>query len=78
MTVSNGIGTSIETKEIEFEPTNVCITRTHVFVSNTSILYDWQFRSEVAAQNGGFNSSKYSAIDGINIQRESEAYYFTL
>ncbi len=62
LTVTNGIGTSVETKKVDFEPLDVCMNKTLVFAANKSIVFCWNFRSENT--HGGGGSAKFSAIDG--------------
>lgn len=45
LTVSNAIGTSIDTKTIDFTPHMIKMTKTHVIVASTDIVFTWQFRS---------------------------------
>ncbi|KAJ3332051.1 WD repeat-containing protein 35 [Blyttiomyces sp. JEL0837] len=56
LTVSNAIGTAIETKYIEFMPKTAKITRTHVVAATTDIIICWQYRS---------TSKKTAAFDAI-------------
>ncbi|KAI9193226.1 uncharacterized protein BJ171DRAFT_588781 [Polychytrium aggregatum] len=56
ISVVNSIGTSIESKQIDFEPRFAAINKTHVFVASSDIVMYWQFRSSVLG-------SKLSAID---------------
>ncbi|KAJ3204127.1 WD repeat-containing protein 35, partial [Entophlyctis luteolus] len=44
LTVSNAIGTAIETRQIQFAPITARITKTHVIAASADTVFCWQFR----------------------------------
>ncbi|KAJ3057254.1 WD repeat-containing protein 35 [Rhizophlyctis rosea] len=57
LTVSNAIGTAIETKYVDFEPRTAVIAKTHVFATSPEVVFSWQFRT--------LTSSKVAALDAL-------------
>ena len=59
MTVSNAIGTAMETKYIDFEPRTAAIAKTHVFAASSEVVFSWKFRSLTAP--------RVTALDGKQV-----------
>ncbi|KAJ3392142.1 WD repeat-containing protein 35 [Lobulomyces angularis] len=73
--IYNAIGTSVESKEIDFEPKSVSINKSHVFISSNEIVVDWQFKILGVNNTPQINAgavNKFSALDALRRKETKE------
>ncbi|KAJ3069811.1 WD repeat-containing protein 35 [Podochytrium sp. JEL0797] len=80
LTVVNAIGTAIETRNVQFAPKTVRITKTHVIAASTDTVFCWQFRMPpkksgalevIRKKEGGFKDRMFhidDVSDAVNVE----------
>jgi hypothetical protein len=62
LTISNAIGTALETRYIEFAPNNAVLTKNYAIGSSSDIVVFWQYRTtqkKSGAFDGKLNQSTF-------------------
>ena len=67
----NGIGSPLDTKYINIDPTSIAMTKTHIIVASSDHIYTWQYRNQVLYKKKYYKNEEIKILDFqilLNIQ----------